>query len=27
MSASGLKRKARPDLYVEKVEKRIGTSG
>ena len=27
MSASGLRRKARPDLYVEKVEKRIGTSG
>jgi deoxyribodipyrimidine photo-lyase len=27
VSASGLKRKARPDLYVEKVEKRIGTSG
>ena len=27
MSASGLERKARPDLYVEKVEKRIGASG
>jgi deoxyribodipyrimidine photo-lyase len=27
MSASSLKGKARPDLYVEKVEKRIGTSG
>jgi deoxyribodipyrimidine photo-lyase len=27
MSASGLKRKAQPEQYVEKVEKRIGASG
>jgi hypothetical protein len=27
MSASGLERKAKPEQYVEKVEKRIGASG
>ena len=27
MSASGLERKAKPDQYLEKVEKRIGASG
>jgi hypothetical protein len=27
MSASGLERKANPEQYVEKVEKRIGVSG
>jgi hypothetical protein len=27
MSASGLERKANPEQYVEKVEKRIGASG
>jgi len=27
MSAGGLERKARPDQYVEKVEKRVGASG
>ena len=26
MSASGLERKAKPERYVEKVEKRIGAS-
>ena len=27
MSSGGLERKTKPDLYVEKVEKRIGASG